>query len=659
MLTAPNTPKTYRVPASSWLPQDDAANLREPIKTTFTFSKPERVSLRKLPKMQPSKWAPKHRKIVAGATTGQMFDMQRTPHLAGILDAAALPFVHQIAMQAAPQTGKTTCADTFHLWTTVYDPGPILSIYPNETTGTRAMKKRIQEVYKQSPQLADLRTGRREDESNTHIQLTSALWEIGWGGSATSLADRSERYVDCQEVDKYGETVNKKEAGVIELAEIRTRDYKDNYNLFITSSPSDETGEIHIIITSETEAVFVPWVHCPYCTHEQQMLFSRDTFVWPKDEDGHSVDRKRIKSKKLGRYVCTSSSCHKKWDDDTRDQAVQSITWRIQTDDGTKGEELFRHLYAQRPATIGFIVPSWISTRVSLSEVCHDFLRCSDPNLSPEKRFTALKNFKNKQEAQIWRWIEEEKPVETVLNLKDDRPVGLVPGNNQVAGLVAGVDTQGDGFWFWIMAVGYGQLNQQWLIRCGFVDSWAALETVLWEHEYCDPDGNVFPVMLSMQDSGGNRTGEVYEFCANNRGKILPIKGQQTMKTKFSVTNLDTFPNSNKPIPGGLQLYNINTKYYKDYMAIKLGVKAEEPGCIRFHAEFGDDHAAQLIAETRNQAGFWEQIGSRANHLWDCWEYAWVAADYLGLRHMAIPTAETEPEEDDELETFESDFMSR
>lgn len=626
-----------KIDATRFLSEKHRRSLEKETAFSFSFSKKEKAVLSKVEFVPPAEWASKHRKVIDGDYAGGYLDLTITPHIADIMDAAAYPFVRVVAVMAVAQTAKTTMVDTFLAWTTKHRPGRILSVYPDETTGKRAMKKRIQPMIEGSPQLARLTTGRKDDKSDFHIQMTTALWEIGWAGSPTSTADRSVKYLDLQEVDKYPPSPNKAEGGTIEYAKLRVRAYPDTHKIFITSSPSDETGNIATVLEKETEAVFVRWVRCPICGHEQLMRFSRETFTWPKDKDGKSIERKSILSKKLGRYICQNTDCAVKWSDDVRNVAVQrkNAVWRLRTKSGAPGEELHEYLRKSRPRSIGFIVPSWISPLVSLSEVCHDFLRCKDEHLSPEERFMALKDFKNKHEGAPWSWVQDERPVKSVMALKDDRPEGLVPGGNRIAGLVAGVDTQDNSFWYWIMAIGYGLVNDQWLVRCGEVDSFAALSKVLWSDQYCDVDGNDYPVRFALIDSGGHRTEDVYSFCVDDerRGVILPSKGRDKMGSKINIGNLEFYPRSKTPIPGGLQLVHINTTHYKNAMAIKLGLKNNDHGSVRFHAEFAEMHAEHLLAEARDKTGLWKQIGSRANHLWDCWALAWAASDHIGLRY--------------------------
>ena len=89
-----------------------------------------------------------------------------------------------------------------------------------------------------------------------------------------------------------------------------------------------------------------------------------------------------------------------------------------------------------------------------------------------------------------------------------------MPGSGVVAGLTAGVDTQDAGFWYEIRAWGFGESEESWQVREGFVTSFADLERVLFRDEYRDVDGLVYPLQIVVQDAMGHRTTEVYDFAA-------------------------------------------------------------------------------------------------------------------------------------------------
>lgn len=77
------------------------------------FSRAERKILRKRKAIKVSKWAERHRVLTMSALPG-IWRNKVTPYLVGVMDAAAMPFVHEITLCATPQTGKTESAH--NLW---------------------------------------------------------------------------------------------------------------------------------------------------------------------------------------------------------------------------------------------------------------------------------------------------------------------------------------------------------------------------------------------------------------------------------------------------------------------------------------------------------------------------------------------------------------
>lgn len=622
--------------------------------------------MRRRKRIAPSEWAPKHMVIPTGPFEGARMNLSITPHLKGIMDAAVEPYVREINVCAAPQCAKTTLALTLFSWFSVFEPGPALSVYPTESTGTENMVERVHPSYRLSPQLKSLMTGRKEDVSKHNLRLKNMYHRIGWSGSITSLANRSIKLLNLDEVDKYQERPEKTEANTIDLATIRTRTFH-NHKIFKMSSTSVDTGFIWTAISKETEAVFVYWVTCPQCGSTQIMDFTIDTFDWPHDKNGHSIDRMTILSKKLARYVCPHNGCL--WDDDMRNLAIQQGTWRLLVGDpldpksyANPGEELFRHIRKHRPRSIGFIIPSWISRFVSLSEVAHDFLKSQDKkSLSPEERFMAYQNFQNKHRSLPWRYELEERPVDAIKALRDDRPSGMVPGGNRVATLIAGGDTQDDCLYVSIWAIGWGQAREMWLVRREKVDSFAALATVLWDSEYLDADGLSYHVELALQDMLGHRTSEVYDFCIEYDGLIMPTFGaSKQMPQPYAFSQREYYPGTDKAIPGGLRAMKINTKWYKDRLAVKLNVDPAAPGAIHLYKDTDEDFCNQLISEARDEKGNWTQIGSRPNHYWDTLVSVSAGADYLGVHHRIRPMDQQEEElEDNCVIQASSDYMGQ
>ncbi len=590
----------------------------------FQFSAAERKVYRHRKRVRPSVWAERHRVVTAGPLEGARWKNSTAQYLVGIMDASFSPGVQTIIVCAAPQTGKSAAIDTCFAYAMDMDPGPMLHVYPDRPLAKKNNQDRIQPMIQKSPRLAELMTGADDDLATMRIKLINSVLYMGWAGSASSLSNDSIRYLKLDELDKYKETPNRKEAGTEALAEKRTRTFRHNRKIWKASSPTIEAGPIWQALTKEAQVIFEYRVKCPKCGAMQVMLFGeRDSAAgikWPEDERDHAL----IESRLLAWYSC--GSCQARWDDHARDKAVAAGEWFAVND----GRRLFDYLKAEAPQKIGFHVPAWLSRFVSLSECAAAFIKGQGDK-------TALKDFMNSYKAEPWTDYEQMREEDAILALRDERPEGLVPGGGQVAALVAGVDTQDDGFYYEIRAVGWGLIQETWQIRAGKVNSFEALEKVLFESQYKDAGGTVYPVHLALHDAMGHRTSEVYDFSRRWAGRVVPAKGAQRKTSPLSWAKIDCYPGTNKQIPGGVMLLHTDVTHFKFALASKLQISPTDPGAWHLHSGASEEYARQLCAESVDERGLWICPKGKANHYWDCSVLCLIAAEVLEIKYWQRP----------------------
>lgn len=612
--------RRIRVPAD-WLPE----SMRQPgaqVRLTFTLG--ERKVFRHRNKIKVSEWAERHRVVTAGPLEGGKWSNELAWYLVGMMDASFFPGVQTSVWCAAPQVGKSAAADTCLAYTMDRDPGPTLSVYPDRPLALKNSQDRLQPMIQRSPRLRGLMTGVDDDMSSMRIRLLNSVLYMGWAGSASSLSNDSIRYLKLDELDKWKETPNRREAGTEALAEKRTRTFSRSRKIWKISSPTVESGPIWQALTVEAQVIFEYRVRCPYCGGWQVMSFGeRDSaggIRWPAD----TRDPEAIHGRHLAWYQCEHCPAH--WSDHDRDKAVRAGEWRAVDD----GRELFAYLRAERPQKIGFHVPAWLSHFVSLSECAAAFLKgVSDK--------TALKDFMNSYKAEPWVDYTQERREANILALRDERPEGMVPGGGEVAALVAGVDTQDDGFYYEIRALGWGVTQESWQVRCGKVPSLDALEQVLFHNDYTDSAGTVYPVHLVVQDAMGHRTSEVYDFSRRWPGRVIPAKGAQRKHTPITWSRIDCYPGTTRQIPGGVSLLHIDTTYFKSTLAGKLEISGSDPGAWHLHSGATEEYARQMCAEYVDDKGLWQCPKGRANHYWDCAANCLVAAHVLEVRFWKRP----------------------
>lgn len=578
-----------------------------------------------------SQFAERHRVMdVDGPRPGQ-WNNETARYLCGPMDCFNLPFVREIVVIAPPQTGKTEILLNCLVYASEYYPGPALMVYDQRELAQKMCAGRVRGAFRNSPRLRQMMTGKQDDEANFFLQLKHMRIGFAWATSVSTLSNVSVRNLFLDEVDKY-EATNKQEAGPVSLAYKRVRAYRDTSKIVLSSSPTTQEGEI-FKAHAKTQAHFEYVVKCPDCGHMQKMQFSRSDrkgcVRWPEGATAQDVF-----SRKLAWYGC--ENCGSVWDDYKRDRAVLGGSWRHMG----SGLELMAYLSKHRPRSVGFQFSALISPLVSLSETAARFIDASgDLKVG---RIDAYKDFLNGYLGETWQEDFSPRKEEALLTLRDDRPAGAVPDASRVSALIAGVDTQDYGFWFEIRAFGYGDALESWQVRAGFVETLEALERVLWT-PYRDANGVPLTVQLAGIDMQGHRAEEVIAWCMKNRGRTVAIRGEQRMSQPYALKNQETYPGTDRKIPGGVKRLHVHTKYYKDALHRKLSVAPADPGAWHMNAECTLEWAKQLCAEYIGDDGNWVCPKNRDNHAWDVSVYEYCLADFLGLRYSEPESYDEEP----------------
>jgi len=614
-----------------------------PVSVEFSFTRPEKKILSKPFKIRPSRWAPKNRVVTYGPFKGQYWRSDLTPYLDGIMDAAMFASVQEFYLVKGVQTGGSEAIHTCAGWSVEFIKVPILYVYPDQAVARDNSYERIRSMLEKSPTLAQYLSGVEDDKTNYRIRLIHVPIYVGWASSAAQLSNKPIGLAIADETEIYKEEVSSRHADPISEIKDRLTTYMrlGIGKLLALSTPTTPNGPIYAGYNAASIR-FELFVPCPACGHEQVLAFSGLT--WPRirksdkslawvdpaadpeiKKDFEHPSSTRLREQNLGRYKCVS--CADLWDDARRNDAVSRAVWR----DPETGQELMKALRSRRPVSVGMKLPSWPSWFFSLSTGAAawvEYLRTKDRR--------KLKHFLNKYCAEPYQDYAIVRAEDKVLALRDDRPAGLVP--REAAVLVAGADTQDNGFWYWIQAFGYGAAEESWEIRTGFVDTLEALEQILVSDMYADADGKAYPVMYAVQDAMGHRTAEVYDFCRRHRRRIVPFKGEGKMAAPTAWSKVDVYPGTSKPIPGGLRLLRANVNLYKDKVSGKLEIAKADPGALHLSADFDYDKASHLCTEViDDKTGLWINPQNRPNHLWDCLVLCFVAAEVAGVKFMRRP----------------------
>ncbi|MDH5525167.1 MAG: phage terminase large subunit family protein [Desulfobulbaceae bacterium] len=612
----------------------------ERIRIKFRPTKGERRILRRHKMVPPSTWAPKHRTVTYGPLEGAKWDNDFMPHMVGIMDAALYPSVREIGNVKSPQGASSAGMETLLGFASDMRPGPALIVYPDKETAKKRCNDYLQPMFERSPRLKKLLTGIDDDMAGLRIKLLTMLIYMGWAGSTTSISNVSAMYLLVDEVNKMDESAGKKEGALRDYLRQRCNAYPMAHKIFWSSTPTDEEGHITQYMTKEAQVVFDYWVCCPDCGGEQLMNFDQIMHSFDKE----LTDPKVMELYKQAGYVCAREGCGSIWDDQKRDQAVIAAMhtgWRARehTEWGAlenAGRRLRDYLEQENPEKICFHSPAWISPLIQLWKIAAQWLK-------GRKDKKAMQIFFTQYKAEPFKDFGTLRLEDAILALRDDRPAGLVPGGGKVAALVAGVDTQDNGFYYVIRAFGWGMDHESWLVKNGEALTFEGLAKILFQHEYRDENGIVYPVHIAVQDTQGHRTSEVYDFSSLWPGRLIAYRGQQRKTSPTSWSKITTYPGTNKPIPGGVNLLNGDSTLFKNDLARRLNINPTDPGAFHLHKETSDEYASHMCAEYRDTKGLWQCPNSKPNHYWDCEYMALVAAYELGIKTMERPGSTPPP----------------
>ena len=609
---------------------------------------------RMLPDLTTSEFAERHREVTLGQHKGR-WDNTITPYLVGVMNAADLPWVHEIDICGPEQSGKTNACINIHLKDLVYRPGNVkYPMLPKEGLARKIARDRLIPIYRACAPIAGKLSSNPDDTVAGRIAFRdgTVVYPI-WGTSPSEISSFPSDFTWGDEIDK-NDDLTGDESDALKLLEKRSRTFRRFLNLRC-STPTLETGHIWRAVNACSLVLDYPLV-CPHCGHEQVMR--EENLTWPGQGalfPGGSgtglqpdADPKAIAEGKLARYRC--DGCAVLLDDIDRDKGVRLALDLFGTWHGwrARGE-------IQRQESWGFLISGFVCPDISLSDIAAKIIAARSGDVSAEKeRDNSFLGIPHRQ-------VKVQRKEDVIYRLCDDRPEGLVP-SVPIAAITCVADMQKRGFWYTIRAWGYGLEQESWLLKSGFVDSWEALRRVMFESQFEDVAKNRYIVTLRGLDSGGgegeehadlSRTAEAYLFAVANPGVIL-FKGRRRMARPYNVTDIDRIPGTNKPLPGSAKLYTINTTFFKDKLAGKLMVGSSDPGAWHLHSGYPaeqltlvaqglkvnsllGDFAQQMCAEYRTEHGVWECPKNKANHLWDCSQMEQALVEIAQVKMWPVP----------------------
>lgn len=476
---------------------------------TYTLRPAERRILQKRKKLPPSQWSEKERLLRRGAKAGPWRN-SANPVGALVMDLIAAFYVRIAVIAKGSQTGMSDAVYNVLGREIDYSTGSdaALVVLADEKSVKKHSKKRLIPMIEDSESLRQIMSPKPDDTTIYSIQLqTGATIEIGWATSQVSLASEAYRWVILDEIGKYKNVVNIKEA------EVRTATYeKFGKKVIKLGAPTDAGCPIDDAL-AECDVIYDVEVPCPECGTFQPMVWEQ--FRWPGQQniDGETeADARLVRRQRSAWYEC--AHCHARWADHDRDKALQAAELKARHD-------------VEYPYAVGVHVPAWVTPFRSLSDCVSEWLEAQDKS---EK----LKAWYNNWAGLSFSSISEEDLTATdVLHARRHQwwPDGAGWRVPQAACiLIASVDQQDNRLECKVNA--YGPGYQSWRIDLHVIpgapsdpEVWKQLDEYLmrdWLHE----SGHRMKIAAAGVDTGGHHTQEAYRYLRKRlTRRIYGIKG--------------------------------------------------------------------------------------------------------------------------------------
>ena len=545
-----------------------------------------------------SQWADQNR-ILSRAESSRpgRWDTGRAPYLRAVMDAFCDPEVEEILFVKPTQVGGTEAILNMLGWLICQDPAPVLMVYPQKDLAEHVSVHRIQPMLRSCPELR-----RRFDMNSSWDDLcfSGGLYvDIVGANSPADLASRPVRYVFLDEEDKFPQRAGK-EASPHALAMERQGTYPHNKKTVRVSTPTFEHG-ITWQNWQNAHTRMECFVACPFCGAEWTFAFKQ--LRWPEGADEETARNQAV-------YCCPE--CGAVIGEVQRRQMLERCTWKPIDTNGSRRRLAFR-------------LNAFYSPTKRMGEIAAEFLRS-------RQRPEDLQNFINSWLAEPFKEVESHLDAAWLLENRQSAYQRLeVPG--EAVMLTGGVDVQKKCFYWTIR--GWRANMTSFNVAHGQAFSWQEIEAIM-NARYFDRQGNAYQVNLCGVDSG-DRTDEVYQFCAINAAWAVPMKGASTqMQAWYRLSRINRDGAGN-----GMLLCLVDTGHYKDTLVARC-YREEDNGGWYLHDGCDPEYAEMVTAEEKviervrgRLISVWRpKAVGRDNHYLDCEVYAACAADLMGLRRL-------------------------
>lgn len=568
------------------------------------------ATLRPRERLPVSKWAEKYRVLPDTNAIPGPWRNRVTPYLVEIMDAFSDDDVERIVFVKPTQVGGTSAMENMLGAIIDQDPAPTMLVYPTDKLAERTEEAKLDPMIRQTKPLAE--KWRENESQKLQLKFQGMTVYLTGANSPADLASTPIKNLFLDEVDKYP-GASKKEADPVSLAIERTKTYKTNRKIYMTSTPTLKSGHIWKA-KEEADAEKHYFVPCPHCGEFIELVWAQVKFPG-KDEVPEGVDRAAMAT-----YAC--QACGAVIADRDKANMLPAGRWQIVRQK------------SKNPKSVAFWINTLYSPFTTFQEIAAEFLKSKDdPDL--------LHNFINSWLAEPWEDTKLKTNAEMVMDRQTETPEWLLPEWTKL--VTAGVDVQENCLYWTIRAWGNFMTSQN--VAHGQALSMGEVARIM-NRELPLPNGEKLLVALALIDSG-DQTDEVYEFCLMNAEWALPCKGSSTPLQGYYKLSTINKPGSKAT---GMTLVLVDGGKYKDMIASRMR-KENGTGSWMVYQGCDLDYAEQVTAEHKvtERAGGketlkWVKKSTHAdNHYLDSEVYAAAAADIQGVRSLFLEEQTEEP----------------
>jgi len=520
----------------------------------------------------------------------------------GILDAIGDPLIERVTVIKSARGGYTKSLAAAVCAYSSNAPCSIILLVPTDDDARGFAVDEIDPMFAESPTLAGLIPRGRLDGRNT-LTIKSVLG----GGSIKILAARSPRNLRRHDakvlfVDEADAMeVIKSEGDPIDLAENRTIAHADR-KIVIGSTPTEEgLSVVDKKYAESDQRVFE--VPCPECGTFFELLWGH--IFWPAGRPREAAAR--------------CPSCKASIEERFKVTMVEKGEWRA-----TKPEVTGHAGFRFNALISQFHNNAW-------GKLAERFIRAK--RAGPAE----LQVFVNTALGQVWRatvsavdenhLMARTEPFAIRWDPEKSRWVESIP--LEVLYITAGVDVQLDRLE--VTFLGWTREDELYVLghevvrgETNATSTWDELDAMLktqWQH----PLGGRIGIEATAVDSGdGNRTQQVYDFCATRFGRrIVAIKG---------VPGTKPFLEASRSKKHGVRFWNIAVDQVKTELMTRAGMTERGPGWMHFSSSLDEEWFRQFTSERRKIEKYvrgrpkieWVRQAGRAAEALDCTVYGYA-----------------------------------